>query len=94
MIPLNIQVKLIIFSFIFGFIFSILIDLFKKILKNINNQIKNIIYLITIIILSIIYLIGIYKICNTIFHIYSIICTVIGFVLYDLIVFLIAKQKK
>ena len=90
MISLNIQLKLIIFSFIFGFFFSVLIDWFnyKIIVK--KKILKLILSFFLVFFMSIIYFIGIQKIGNTILHFYSIFCIIIGFTLYDRI----AKYNK
>lgn len=86
MIDLNIQLKLIIFSFIFGFFFAALLRRYNKYILN-----KNILYkiFITFIMMSIIdtlYFIGIYIISNAIFHIYSILSIVIGIIFYNIII--------
>ena len=91
MISLDIQFKLIIFSFIFGFLFSSFLDWFNKKAIHLKNYLKFIIYLIIIIILTIIYFIGIQKIGYAIFHIYEILSIILGFVSYDFAIKLIAK---
>lgn len=88
MISLNIQIKIIIFSFIIGFILSIVLDFMYK-------KRKKVIYdFIIILLFSIIYYIGIDKICNSVFHIYSILLIIVGFCTYNILVSLIAKQQK
>ena len=94
MIDLTLQFKLIFFSFIFGFMFSILLDLFNKIIKKNSTFIEILLSFIFIIFMTFIYFIGIQKIGNAIFHIYSIIGIVIGFVLYDIIIKIIANNNK
>ena len=94
MIPLSIQINLIIFSFIFGFIFSGILDFFNKNIKNFSKLIKIIISFILIIFSSVIYFIGIQNIGNAIFHIYSIISIMVGFLTYDIIIKSIANTKK
>jgi len=94
MIDLNIQIKLIIFSFIFGFLFSILLDIVNKKIEKCKNVVKLIISFLVVILSSIVYFEGIEKIGNAIFHIYSIISIVIGFISYDLMLRLIAKNSK
>ena len=91
MISLDIQFKLIIFSFIFGFLFSAFLDWFNKKTISLKNYLKFIIYLIIIILLTIVYFIGIQKIGYAIFHIYEILSIIIGFVSYDVAIKLIAK---
>ena len=90
MISLNIQLKLIIFSFIFGFFFSVLIEWFNKKSKKYKTYLKVILSFLLIFIMSLLYFIGIQKISNSIFHIYNILCIVIGYILYDVI----AKYNK
>ena len=94
MIDLNIQIKLIIFSFIFGFLFSILLDSFYIFIHKLNRLSAIIISFILIFLMTVIYFIGIKQIGYVIFHFYSIIAIIIGFILYDCILRLIAKQKK
>lgn len=94
MIDLNIQIKLIIFSFIFGFFFSFTMEAFNKKIKNYKNYIKLIISFLLILSFTYIYFIGIQNIGYGIFHIYSILSIVVGFLFYDLIIVLIAKKNK
>ena len=91
MIDLQIQFKLIIFSFIFGFLFSSFLEWFNKKTDNLKSYLKFITSLIVIIILTIVYFIGIQKIGYAIFHIYEILSIIVGFVTYDMIIKLIAK---
>ena len=94
MIDLEIQIKLIVFSFIFGFFFSVIIELFNKKILNYKNYIKFILSFMLISVFSYIYFEGIQKIGYGIFHIYSIVSIIIGFVFYDLIIMLIANNTK
>ena len=91
MIDLDIQFKLVIFSFIFGFLYSSFLDWFNKKIMSLKSYIKLIIYLIVNILLTIIYFIGIQKIGYAIFHIYEIISIILGFISYDISIKLIAK---
>ena len=93
MIDLEIQIKLIIFSFIFGFFFSCILEIFNKKTLNYKNYIKCILSFILISIFSYIYFEGIQKIGYGIFHIYSILSIIIGFIFYDLIIMLIANNS-
>lgn len=86
MIDLNIQFKLIIFSFIFGFMFSASLEGFNKIIKKYSTTIEIILSFTFIMFMTFIYLIGIQKIGNAIFHIYSILSIVVGFVLYEIFI--------
>ena len=94
MINLDIQLKLIIFSFIFGFLFSIIIDYFYELFRNKKNIYRNISSFFLIFFMSLIYFIGLKHIGNATFHIYSILFIIIGFISYDLIVKLIANKNK
>ena len=94
MIDLEIQIKLIIFSFVFGFFFSSILEIFNKKTQKYKNYIKLILSIILIILCTIIYFEGIQKIGYGIFHIYSVISIVIGFIFYDLIIRAIANTNK
>ena len=94
MIDLTLQFKLIFFSFIFGFMFSALLEEFNKIIKKSSTIIEIIFSFLFIIFMTIIYFLGIQKIGNAIFHIYSVLSIVLGFFLYDIILKLIANNKK
>lgn len=94
MIDLNIQFKLIIFSFIFGFLFSAFLEVFNKKINKYNVYIKLILSVLLVAFMTYIYFIGIQKIGNAIFHIYEIISIIVGFVLYDIIIKLIANTNK
>ena len=90
MISLSIQLKLIIFSFIFGFFFSILIEWFNSKTKKNSIYFTMFFSFFIVFFMALIYFIGIQKISNSIFHIYNLLCIVIGYILYDLI----AKYNK
>lgn len=90
MISLSIQLKLIVFSFIFGFFFSILIEWFNDKICKYKKVFRIVLTFIIILFMSIIYFIGLQKISNAIFHIYNIICIVLGYISYELI----AKYNK
>lgn len=94
MISLTLQFKLIIFSFIFGFLFSALLEWFNKKINKYRFYIKILSSLILVAIMTYIYFVGIEKIGNAIFHIYSIIFIIVGFVSYDVIIKLIANNNK
>ena len=94
MIDLELQIKLIIFSFIFGFLFSSLLEWFNKKINKYNSILKLMFSIILVTCMTIIYFVGIQKIGNAIFHIYSILSIVVGFALYDIIIKLIAKTGK
>ena len=92
MINLNIQIKLIIFSLIFGFLFSIILDVFYKIIKNVNKIYSIIISFLLISFMTLIYFIGIKQIGYVLFHIYSILAIIVGFISYDILIANINKK--
>ena len=94
MIQLSIQIKMIVFSFIFGFLFSIFLDLLYIIGCRLKKLYQILLNFIIIILSSLIYFIGITKISNGIFHVYSIICLIFGFITYDIIVKRLANKYK
>ena len=94
MINLDIQIKLIIFSLIYGFLFSILLDIFYQLTKKVHQIYKIIISFFLIVVMTIIYFIGIKQIGHIIFHFYSIIAIIIGFISYDLVLKLIEIKNK
>ena len=94
MINLTIQYNLIVFSFIFGFMFSFLFDIFNKYVKKFSSFIEMFLTLLFTILMTIIYFIGIEKISNSIFHIYSIFCIIMGFCIYNFIIKIIANNNK
>ena len=94
MIDLGIQIKLITFSFIFGFFFSIFIEILNKKTYKCKSYVKLFLSFISIFICTFIYFEGIEKIGNAIFHIYSIVSIIVGFIFYDVLVKLIANNTK
>jgi len=94
MIDLALQFKLIIFSFIFGFLFSALLDGFNSKVKKYSKVVEIILSFLLICFMTFVYFIGIQKIGNAIFHIYSIISISIGFLMYDVIIKIIANNNK
>ena len=86
MIELVIQIKLIVFSFIFGFIFSHVLEFFNKYTIKYNNIIKFVLSFMLISFCTYIYFVGIDKIGYAIFHIYSILSIICGFIFYDILV--------
>ena len=94
MIALNIQIKLIIFSFIFGFFFSVILEIFNKKVNKCKKSVKLVLSFLVVFLSTLIYFEGINRIGNAIFHIYSIITIIVGFVSYDLLLRLIANKTK
>lgn len=94
MINLNIQINLVIFSLIYGFLFSIVLDFLNIFINKLKRIYSLLFYFLFVLIMSIVYFIGINKIGNVIFHIYSIFCIIVGFFCYELIIKAIANTKK
>ena len=94
MISLSLQIKLIVYSFSFGFLFSSLLDWFNKKIYKFNQILKFIYSFVLLLILTVLYFIGLNKIGNAIFHIYSILMIIIGFISYDIFIRIIANHKK
>ena len=94
MIDLSLQFKLVIFSFIFGFMFSASLEGFNKIIKKYSEFLQIILSFIYILFMTFVYFIGIQKIGNAIFHIYSILSIIVGFILYDILIKIIANNNK
>ena len=94
MIDLIIQFRLIIFSLIFGFLFSFTLDIFNPMFKKVSKVLQIILSFFIIVFMTFIYFIGIKKIGNAIFHIYSIISIILGFITYDFIIKIIANNNK
>ena len=81
MIDLTLQFKLIFFSFIFGFMFSASLEGINKKIKKYPTVIELLLSFLFIVFMTFVYFIGIQKIGNAIFHLYSILSIIIGFVL-------------
>ena len=94
MITLTLQFKLIIFSFIFGFMFSCVLDIFNSTIKKYSKIVEIIFSFVLVFFMTFIYFIGIKKIGNAIFHIYSILSIIIGFIIYDIVIKIIANNSK
>ena len=94
MIDLNIQIKLIIFSFIFGFFFSVVLEIFNKKVDKCKKYVKLILSFLVVILSTIIYFEGIRRIGNAIFHIYAILMIIVGLFSYDCLLRLIANNIK
>ena len=94
MISLNIQVKLLLFSLIYGFLFSISLDILYPLIKKTNKIYQIVLSFLFILLIAIIYFIAIDKIGYVIFHLYSIIAIIIGFISYDIMIRIIEKKIK
>ena len=86
MIYLNIQLKLLIFSFIFGFYLGVVLDKYNLYIKNKRTIYIIILTFFMLLIFSIIYFVSIMLIANAIFHIYSLLCIILGILVYKLII--------
>ena len=94
MISLNIQIKLLVFSLIYGFLLSIALDILYPLIRKTNKIYQIILSFIFVLLMAIIYFIAIDKIGYVIFHLYSIFAIIIGFISYDIIISVIAKNIK
>ena len=94
MIELNIQIKLIIFSLIYGFLFSIFLDVLYSKIKKQKKIVRIILTFLLVLLMAIIYFIAIDKIGYVIFHIYSIFAIIVGFIMYDILISVIAQKNK
>ena len=94
MIDLNIQIKLLLFSLIFGFIFSSILDFLYQFIYKAKSYLKITLSILLICLMTIIYFIGIDRIGNGIFHLYSILSIIIGFIGYDLLIKKLANHYK
>lgn len=94
MISLEIQTNLLIFSLIYGFLFSIILDFSYKLIHHSNKVFQILFSLLIITLMTLIYFIGIKKIGEAIFHIYSVIAIIVGFFSFDILSKLIEKNKK
>ncbi len=94
MIALKLQIYTIIFSFLYGIGFSLLLDFNYRFIHSKNKFIKYFSTILIVILSILIYFIGIMKISYGIFHIYSILCIIIGYILTSLVVSYIAKRKR
>lgn len=91
MIDLHIQIRLIVFSFIFGFLASYILEIFNKYTEKLKDALKLILSFVLILFISFIYFLGIIKIGFAIFHVYSILSIILGFILYDILIKVIFK---
>lgn len=92
MISLNIQIKLLVFSLMYGFLFSIALDVLYPLIRKTSKIYQIILSFIFILLMAVIYFVAIDKIGYVIFHLYSIFAIIIGFISYDIIIYIIAKK--
>lgn len=91
---LEIQVKLILFSFIFGAFLSLTIDVNHKYLYSKNFYFQIIFTFFFIIVNTFIYFLCLKRINEGIIHIYSIFCIIFGFFIEHIIRKKVVKLKK
>ena len=91
MIDLNIQIKLIIFSFCFGILFKMFEIKLDRFLHHQNKFYSIINSFSFIMIFALLYFFNIEKIANGILHPYSIFLVIVGYYLYKPIATLIKK---
>ena len=94
MIELNVQIKLIIFSLIYGFLFSIILDIIYPFIKKRKKVSRLGLSFLLVMLMAIVYFVAIDKIGYVIFHIYSIFAIIVGFIMYDILISVIAKKNK
>ena len=94
MINLSIQIKIIFFSFIYGFFFSIFLDFLYQFSYKFKSYLRIIFSFFLVLLMSVIYYIGNDKISCGIFHLYSILCVIFGFVSYDVVIKILANKDK
>lgn len=85
MIPLNIQIKTLLFSFLFGIFFSVFLNINYKLIYNNKKFYRIITSFIFVMINVIIYFIILRKINNGILHIYSIFMIILGFIFENIV---------
>lgn len=86
MIYLNVQLKLLIFSFIFGFFLGTVLDKYNIYIKNKKTAYIIVLTFLMMLVFSLIYFISIMLISNAMFHIYSLLCIILGILVYKLII--------
>ncbi len=79
---LDVQIKTIIISFVFGIYFNFFISLNYKIIYNKNKIFKIIGTFILVFLNTLIYFYLMMKVNNGYFHIYELLCIMIGFLVY------------
>lgn len=91
---LSLQIKTIIVSILFGVYFSIFLSISYNILYHKKELVKIIFTPILIVLNALLYFFIIKKINYGVFHIYEILCIILGYVLQILVAKLIAKYRK
>ena len=91
---IKLQIITLLFSFSFGIFFSFFLGLNYKYIYSDKKIFKTIISFLVVIISVLIYFIILKKINNGIFHIYEILCIILGFIFDNWIRTVIAKVLK
>lgn len=91
---LEIQIKLLLFSFVFGVFFALMIDINHKYLYSNKFIFKIIFTFFFILVNNFIYFLILKKINEGIIHIYSIICIILGFFIEHIITKKVVKMRK
>ena len=74
--------------------FSFLLDIFNPKIKKYSKILEILFSFLFIAFMAIIYYLGIKKIGNAIFHVYSIFNIILGYITYNLLIKLIANNNK
>ncbi len=91
---IKLQIITLVFSYLYGIFFSFFLGLNYKFIYSDKKIIKTIISFLVVIISVLIYFIILKKINNGIFHIYEILCIIIGFISDNFVKGIIAKKFK
>lgn len=89
---IKLQIITLVFSFLYGIFFSFFLGLNYKFIYSDKKIFKTIISFLVVIISVLIYFIILKKINNGIFHIYEILCIILGFIFDNWIKGIIAKK--
>lgn len=91
---IKLQIITLLFSFIYGIFFSFFLSLNYKFIYSDKKIFKTIISFLVVIMSVLIYFIILKKINNGIFHIYEILCIILGFIFDNWLIGVIAKVLK
>ena len=91
---IKLQIITLLFSFLYGIFFSFFLSLNYKFIYSDKKIFKTIISFLVVIISVLIYFIILKKINNGIFHVYEILCIILGFIFDNWLIGVIAKVIK
>jgi hypothetical protein len=91
---LEIQIKMLLFSFLYGILFSFLVSLCAKLLYNKKIIIRLLFTFFFVIINTLIYFVGMKKINDAIIHPYAILMLIIGYIVEIFLKQVIVKYIK